>query len=526
VKKNEPEKQHYFNAVFKHGSLFAFFENFMPDEAKTILKRFSNVLNLAYSRFLDIQSSEAQAREARVETALERVRSRTMAMQHSEELTEAANLLFQQVQLLDLPVWSCGFNIMDNGMESCTGWMSTENKLQPAFRIPLTESPVFIRFYESRKNEIDFYAEELSGDELTAHYQYMKSLPVFGEILDDHLKSGFELPTFQINHVANFSNGNLIFITSERVPEAWNIFKRFAKVFEQTYTRFIDLQKSETQAREAQIELALERVRARTMAMFKSDELADAAAVLFEQLHQLGDTPERINIGIVNEEAGIIEWWLTEQDGRMIDRRFTMAIDEPIYMAKMYRGWKEKKKSLVIEVDGDELRLWLEYIKEVVGIPFRHEFLHQRRVNTVAFFSQGMIAFTTAEQQSPETILLLERFAKVFEQTYSRFLDLQRSEAQARESKIQLAMERVRARTMAMQKSDELSDAASLLFKQIADLGTTPWSSGFDIWEGDENGAMAWMANPDGSIGSPFLVPYTEDPFFIRIRHATLKETI
>ena len=37
---------------------------------------------------------------------------------------------------------------------------------------------------------------------------------------------------------------------------------RFGKVFQQTYTRFLDLQKAEAQAREAQIEAALERVRA------------------------------------------------------------------------------------------------------------------------------------------------------------------------------------------------------------------------------------------------------------------------
>ncbi len=704
VKKNESEKQHYFNAVFKHGSLFAFFEDMMPNEARIILKRFSNVLNLAYSRFLDIQSSEAQAMEARVETALERVRSRTMAMQHSEELTEAANLLFQQVHALGLPVWSCGFNIMDNGMESCTGWMSTENKLQPAFRIPLTESPVFIRFYESRKNDIEFYVEELRGDELTAHYEYMKSLPVFGEILNNHLTSGFQLPTFQINHIANFSHGNLIFITSEPVPEAWDIFKRFAKVFEQTYTRFLDLQKAEAQAREAtietalervrsnamamrnsdelntligkvftecklldlqldrgiimlydpesldarwwmanpeapglpmnylvryhdhkpyqaliqawrkklsrftyilegeekmewdrllffdtelsllpdsvkdrmmgnkriylnvsfnnfgsltlatteplkeenfdillrfakvfdltytrfndlkqaeaqareaQIELALERVRARTMAMFRSDELADAAAVLFQQLHALGDTPERINIGIVNEDAGIIEWWLTEQDGKMIDRRFTMAIDEPIYMAKMYKSWKEKCKSVVIEVSGQELERWLGYIKEVVGIPFRQEFRNQRRVNSVAFFSQGMIAFTTAEPQTKETIHLLERFAKVFDLTYTRFLDLKKAEAQARESQIEAGLERVRSRTLAMHKSDELAETAAVLFRQLINLGIAPNRLYIFILRENSSQIEAWITDEDGSrVNNQFTGDYTRNISF------------
>ena len=63
---------------------------------------------------------------------------------------------------------------------------------------------------------------------------------------------------------------------------------RFGKVFEQTYTRFLDLQKAEAQAREAQIEAALERVRARTMAMQRSEELAEVATVLFQQVKALG----------------------------------------------------------------------------------------------------------------------------------------------------------------------------------------------------------------------------------------------
>ena len=50
---------------------------------------------------------------------------------------------------------------------------------------------------------------------------------------------------------------------------------------------------------------------------------------------------------------------------------------------------------------------------------------------------------------------ILSRFGKVFDLTYTRFNDLKQAEAQARESQIQLALERVRARTMAMQHSDE-----------------------------------------------------------------------
>ena len=91
-------------------------------------------------------------------------------------------------------------------------------------------------------------------------------------------EAGLSFPDYQIDHVAYFKFGYIIFITYEPVPEVHDIFKRFAKVFEQTYTRFLDLKKAEAQAREAQIEASLERLRAKSMSMQKSDELHEVLA--------------------------------------------------------------------------------------------------------------------------------------------------------------------------------------------------------------------------------------------------------
>ena len=52
----------------------------------------------------------------------------------------------------------------------------------------------------------------------------------------------------------------------EDTEQEMKICALFAMVFEQTYTRFLDLKNAEAQAREAQIEAALERVRSKTMA--------------------------------------------------------------------------------------------------------------------------------------------------------------------------------------------------------------------------------------------------------------------
>ena len=183
-------------------------------------------------------------------------------MQKSDELPDAANLLFQQMQTLGMPAWSAGYCIWDEDKQGVTLWMSSEGVIQPPFHAPLNEDPTFIHMREAYERGETFHVEAVGGDELVSHYKYMRTLPVVGQILDSIIDAGHPLPVFQIMHCAYFSQGFLLFITYEPVPQAWDIFKRFSNVFDQTYTRFLDLQKAEAQAREAQIETALERVRA------------------------------------------------------------------------------------------------------------------------------------------------------------------------------------------------------------------------------------------------------------------------
>ena len=66
------------------------------------------------------------------------------------------------------------------------------------------------------------------------------------------------------------------------------IFERFSKEFKQTYIRFLDIKKAEDQAREAQIEVSLERLRSKAMSMQQSEELHEVLAVLFEQFKNAG----------------------------------------------------------------------------------------------------------------------------------------------------------------------------------------------------------------------------------------------
>jgi hypothetical protein len=459
-----------------------------------LYERFAAVFDQTYTRFLDLQKAEAQAKEAQIETALERVRSRTMGMQKSEELKEVIQVLYDQFVHLNIHVEHTGFVMDYKTRDDYNIWIADHHGAPSRVTIPYFDSLYYNRFNEAKKNGEDFFATKLSFEEKNKFYQklfeYVPGLP------EDAKKFYFSCPGLAASTVL-LDNVGLYIENFSGIPftdEDNNILMRFGKVFQQTYTRFLDLQKAEAQAREAKIETALEKVRASTMAMQHSDHLSETAFVLFKQFKELGEAPERIFIATFDEEQqGIIDIWGTNQGGNQLNKLFKVSAEEPTLISKIITAWKEKKRSVVIDLKGEELKQYISFLRST-GIPVVEGIMEERRVQTIGCFSKGVIGVTTPELQSAESVQLLERFAGVFDLTYTRFLDLQQAEAQAREAKIEAALERVRSRTMAMQHSDELKDAALLLFQQVQSFGVDQWACGYNIWEPDGKTCTAWMA--------------------------------
>ena len=519
--------QEYLTQTFtlaKHSGIGIHFhhQRTLTESEVDILKRFSKVFEQGYIRFLDLQKAEAQAREAQIEIGLERVRSRAMAMQSSEELNALIGTVFTELTRLDLALTRCIIWVFEFTTNAARWWMAnSEEPSNPmSFFIKYHEHPAYLTFVKEWKNQNVRFIYDLKGkdkiawDEILFNETELKNLP-------DVVKNGMRAPE-RVLLSASFNNFGGINVASLEPlsDEHFDILLRFAKVFDLTYTRFLDLQKAEAQAREAKIEAALEKVRSRTMAMQRSDELSETAAVLFQEFKKLGEEDLlQITIGIYNEAEGLIEFNVTSWagGGEQINRPFILSIEEPTLLNPVFTAWKQQKKSIVVDLSGQQLEDWLKYRNANSGVTVRSTDTGGRRVVTVAFFSKGHISFSSSEPKSPETIQLLERFAGVFDLTYTRFLDLKNAEAQAKESQIQLALERVRARTMAMQHSDELKNAAALLFQQVKSLGVPAYSCGYNIWEEDDKVFTSWMSTQDGSDfnGVP-NIPLTEDANFIR----------
>ncbi|WP_339724188.1 ATP-binding protein [Maribacter stanieri] len=400
-----------------------------PKENLEILVKFAKAFDLAHHRFLELQKSARQAREVQIELALEKVRSRTMAMQHSDELQEASFLLDEQVRELNIKTWGCAFNIY--GENDSTEWFGNEAGILQTYKVP--RAGIFNEYYKKGQRGESLVIKEFTGDECVAHYEYMSSLPIIGNVLKKLKKTNNGFPTYQIDHVVYFKYGYLLFITREHVPDAHDIFKRFAKVFEQTYTRFLDLQKAEAQIREAQIENALERVRSRTMAMQRSDELPEAANDLFLQVQALG---------IPAWSAGYCIWSENKEKATAF-MSSEGVIQKPFILPNIGVGYNFLKPSHngetfhVEELGGELIKEHYEFMRtlpvfgEVLdGVHKAGHSLPTFQIFHICYFKHGYVMFITYERV-PKSHDIFKRFATVFEQTYTRFLDLQVKENQA-----------------------------------------------------------------------------------------------
>jgi signal transduction histidine kinase len=486
----------------------------LDQETLGLFKRFHQVFSLAYQRFRDIQKAEAQAREAQIEVAVERVRARTMAMQHSDELAEASLLLDQQVRGLGIATRGCAFHIY--GKNDSSEWFSSEQGTMPVYHTP--RENVFLEYFEAGQRGETLYVKEFAGEACIKHYDYLCSLPVMGDGLKEFVKAGGKFPERQVDHATFFKYGYLLFITLDSVPEAHDIFKRFAKVFEQTYTRFLDLQKAEEQAREAQIEAALERVRSRSMGMHKSEELQDVIQVVYQQLTNLAINLDHAGFVVDYTPKGDWHFWIADDND--VPSKITHPYFESVWSTQFNEAKKTGAKSFVTLLNFEEKnKFYEELLSFVPGLSQASKDFYlksQGFAATTVVFDEVSLYMENFEGKpySEEENNILYRFGKVFQQAYTRFLDLQKAEARAREAQIEAALEKVRSRSLAMQTSSELQYVVKIIAEKLQELGVVVDPSGVMIttYKPNSKDLIHWTYSPDEDRSIPFFIPYFKDP--------------
>ena len=227
----------------------------------------------------------------------------------------------------------------------------------------------------------------------------------------------------------------------------------------------------ENKNRELEIEAALEKVRAAAMSMRTPEELQLVGEVIFDELKALGFSNLRNTEIVINrdEKQSILSYYYS-------DYGVSGLIEVGYTSHPKLKKWAEDLKTAddgfaAVHISEKELDEWKNFREELGYLPDPK----LEESNTLDYYSYstglGALSISSFKPISSEQLTTLERFRNVFGLAYRRYADVAQAEAQAREVEKELALERVRARTMAMQHSDELIETSELMFEQIKKSG-------------------------------------------------------
>jgi signal transduction histidine kinase/ketosteroid isomerase-like protein/ATP:corrinoid adenosyltransferase len=476
----------------------------LSDEEISLFKRFRNVFDLAYRRFLDIQKAEEQAREAQIELALERVRAGAMAMRQSDELSSLIFVLYQELTKLDARLDRCFLMIVNHENKGITWWMAGQEGLlaENGFFVQMNEHPSHLMYLDYCKQQKKKWTYLFQGKEKRDWDRFGFSKTELTR-LPEPVKA-FMAAAKQV-HLSGSSDqfGSLVTGSFEPLPEEQqDIISRFTVAFNQAFIRFLDLQKAEELARESQIEVALEKVRSRSMGMQKSNELKEVIQIVYNQLVQLKLPVEHTGFILDYKNRNDYNSWIADHLGSPSN------IIIPYFKAIYYDRFNEAKRQglnfLAVNLNLKEKnKFYRDLFKHLPGFPETSKdfILNQPALTLSTVLLEDVALYIENFSGKPfsdvenETLM---RFGKVFQQSYTRFLDLQKAEAQAREAQIEAALEKVRSRSLAMHKPNEIVEVAVVLRNEMASLGVEELeTSSIYLVEARNHSAECWYAIKD-----------------------------
>jgi signal transduction histidine kinase len=483
------------------------------EDTKTIGLKIAGAFNQAYIRFLDLQKAEAQAREAKIALAVERVRARALAMFKSEEIIKVVAKLKDEVMSLDIPDVIAATIFLNQGDDQVRMWdLSSVEKVNDGFQLPfditfkLKKSDPLLYVKRIWENPEDHFVEKQEEKDFERYVEWLREnnkVEVAGKIEAYIKQTDLKL----LNHVVKkLKNGKIaIDLLNPPSAEMESILTKMGAAFDLAYTRFLDLQKAEAQTREAQIEVALERVRSASMAMHKSDDLLLVIKAVQEQITELGIKVDASNFQTYIENSrDFYIWPITTTHSYQQKLRVTY-IDFGM-TKKLWDAWEKGDSFVELQADAEEMQRWWKKAFEVSELS--HTPQHRREIilsapgwNTIVarektcglqLHRYNLESFTEQEKN------ILERLATVFEQSYNRFLDLQKAEAQAKQAIKQASLDRVRGEIASMRSTADLDRITPLVWNELTTLGVPFIRCGVSIIHEETQNIEMFLSNPEG----------------------------
>ena len=264
-------------------------------------------------------------------------------------------------------------------------------------------------------------------------------------------------------------------ITSFKLERTEKVKKTTAILLEETIEELEQKRKAvEVQNRELEIEKALEKVRSSALAMKEPVDMLEVCSVITKELEKLGVKEIRnVQTAIFYEGKGTYmnyEYYAKHDKTFITETTYTNNEIHKEFAEKMLKGNGE---IFITHINGDGVRAWYGYQKTTNV--FIDTFLETAGSLNYYWYSLGSVALgiSTYDPLPSGDSILFNRFLTVFELAYRRYLDIEKAIAQAKEARLETALERVRGVAMAMRKADELPGICETLYNELHSLGFT-----------------------------------------------------
>ncbi|HJS56159.1 MAG TPA: nuclear transport factor 2 family protein [Chitinophagaceae bacterium] len=393
---------------------------------------------------------ENKNRELEIESAVERVRAKALAMHRSEEIHEVVRTLRNELFGLKLTgVTAVSICLrQDDGRVRLWDITDLEDTGRYTWDVTFTMNEIdprlWIRQIWSSKKKIIAFEQDSNDLKRTLKWLSQYDKKTADEITElirvNKIKRGW-------HRAVKLANGRLItdFI-NEPPAEIESILLKMGAAFDLAYKRFLDLKNAETQAKEARIELALERVRARAMAMHNSDELAELVSTVFNELTHLDFKLTSCIIWIHDSEKAIDTLWIASAEMNKPAEPYQVTPFHKDFFRSVIHAWKSKDPKWVYTFAGPEKRNFEKaFFKELPNLTdsLRKALkVPQQVVFSASFNNFGGLEIVETEALTDEKFEILHRFGRVFDLSYTRFNDLKKAEAQTKEAHTEAALER------------------------------------------------------------------------------------
>ncbi len=252
-----------------------------------------------------------------------------------------------------------------------------------------------------------------------------------------------------------------------------------------------------------EIEAALEKIRVKATAMRVSSELAETSAIFLHELNELNINALRIGVGIFDEDIDAMEIWLTTYSDTKEVMRILDYVNLHIHpvFENIIPARKENKPYALTILEGEEVKKYYRTMSTYISLPAQQHY-NATEYYYSFFFKEGAINVTSNQMLSKEECHIIIRFTKVFGLIYTRFLDLQKAEARAKDILKQTSLDRVRGQIASMRSMDDLNRITPLIWSELKTLGVPFIRCGVLIIDEERQIVQMYLSAPDGhSLG-------------------------